>query len=303
MDMKNIRKSLYNTESVGWLYSGATFLPLVLSLFVSVALAALGFASMPKPYPDWYIYLSYLLPQIAFAIAILLFFVLVDLSPKTVYRGAKWQYFLIAIVVQFGLFSLSGLNNYILSILGKYIGYSNEMSLPSLDDGGIVGVIFVVAFLPAVLEESIFRGLLLQPLKKFSTPIAVFLCGLLFSIYHHSPAQTVYQFLCGMMFALIAIRADSVLPTMLSHFLNNAVIIILYKFGVTDFGDLGGVLFYVISGIALVVSLVYLIFIDKRGNTSKMESIKPFLLTAGVGICVCVVLWLTNLLNGMGISV
>ena len=47
-----------------------------------------------------------------------------------------------------------------------------------------------------LLEELFFRGILLRGMKKFGTVAAVFYGAALFSLYHQSPAQTAYQFIC-----------------------------------------------------------------------------------------------------------
>lgn len=296
--MKKIRENLYDGKSVGVLYSAATLLPVLLSFVFSVVLTAAQI-SVEKPYPDWYIYCSYLLPQISFAVVVFFFFGCTQAEPKKVYRGAKWQYFLLAILLQFGLFSLSWVNDLFIRFLNNVTGYESEIYLPDLSNGGIAGAIVVIAVLPAIFEESIFRGLLLDPLKKFSTPVAVILCGALFALYHQSPMQTVYQFICGCAFALMAIRASSVLPTVLSHFLNNAAILLLTYFGIDEFTGVGGIVFYILSAVALVASLAILVFTGKDTNTKKTESAKPFFVTASVGIAVCAVVWIINLVAGI----
>ena len=294
-EIRKIRKNLYDGRSAGALYSAAAVLPVLLSFAFAFILIVAGIAPVEgAAYPDWYVYCTFLLPQFAFAFSVVLFFVLTDARPKEVYRGAKWQYFVLACLVQFGLFSLSWLNEWFLGFLGNFGYAGGGIALPSLEGGGIVGAIVVIALLPAIFEESIFRGILLRPMKGFSTPVAVVLCGALFSLYHGNPAQTIYQFLCGCAFALIAIRADSVLPTMLSHFLNNAVILILTRLEVESFSAL----FYVLSALALVGSLVWLVFFDRASNTKKTESMRPFLVTASVGMVVCAVLWIANLVEG-----
>lgn len=298
-NMTELRKNLYDSRVAGVVYSAATVIVLALSLLFSVVLVALHISYGKEDVkPDWFLYCSYLIPQLAFLLTIVLFFVFTAATPRQLYRGTKPKYFLIAVLLQFGLFSLSGLNGIFLNWLHELTGYISFSAIPSTEGWRVIPVIFVIAVLPALFEESIFRGILLNPMKNFSTAAAVLLSGALFALYHQSPAQTVYQFCCGCAFALVAIRADSVLPTMLSHFLNNAVIIILSACGINNFSGTGGIIFYVVSAIALVAVLGYLLFFDKKSNTKKTESLKPFLLTASVGMAVCTVLWIANLLSG-----
>ncbi len=282
------------------MYSVTVVLMIIISLIFSTVLNGMGFSfGAGEQKPDWYLYWAYILPQLAFVLAIGLFFLCTEAKPKEVYKGAKWQYFLLAVLLQFGLFSLSGLNGLFLEFLKNTFGYEQFSQIPSTQGWNILPVILVIAVLPAVFEESIFRGLLLNPLKKLSTPVAVLLSGALFALYHQNPAQTIYQFCCGCAFALIAIRANSVLPTMLSHFLNNAFIIVCEAFGIQEFSGMGGVFFYIISAVALITTLGYLLFFDKNGNEKKSENATPFFATAAVGIAVCVVTWLANLVEGV----
>ena len=167
-----------------------------------------------------------------------------------------------------------------------------------MDGLGFVGVLFTVAVLPAVFEEILFRGVLLDGLKSFGRWGAVLLCGALFSLYHQNPAQTLYQFCCGVAFALVAIRAGSVLPTVVSHFLNNACILLLTKYGVTEFASPTKWLVFSISAVCLVVALVWLLFGTQKEERADAQEKKRFFVCASVGIAVCALTWFLTLLSG-----
>ena len=202
------------------------------------------------------------------------------------------------------LFSLNYLNGWFVELLGL-MGYTDPAAgsfeeavaqLPSLAGGGFVGVLVVVALLPAVLEETLFRGIILDGIKDIGTVAACLLGGLLFCVFHQNPSQTLYQFICGCAFTLLALRADSLLPAVLCHFLNNAVIVCNYKFAfLQNVPSSVAVALYVISGVCLAGSLVYLIFFDKKTNRRKEGEIKPFFLAALVGFILCCVLWVYTL--------
>ena len=171
---------------------------------------------------------------------------------------------MIAVVLQFGLFSLGEVNAWFLETLGK-IGYAEqEVIVPSMDGFGFVCVLFTIAVLPAVFEELMCREFLLNGLKSFGTVFAVLVSGALFALYHQKPEQTIYQFCCGMAFALVAIKSNSVVPTMVSHFLNNAFILTVEKFG----WQIINTPFLIGSAICLIGSLIaYLLF---NFNPSKL---------------------------------
>jgi membrane protease YdiL (CAAX protease family) len=180
---------------------------------------------------DWYLYFAYILPQIAFAVVAL---IALRYQKRSVLQTAKNQtckikYLFMALLLQIGLFSLSELNTLFMQFLQSF-GYTpQEIFLPSMDGMGFVGTLIAVALLPAIFEELFFRGVLLEGLKPLGETSAALICGALFALYHQNPPQTVYQFCCGTAFAFVALRSESILPTALAHFLNNAVILVLYK--------------------------------------------------------------------------
>ncbi len=295
-----LRRSM--TES-GISYSVSAVLP-VLLVFVASAVAS---AVAGEQYADtnWYKYLAYLLPQLCFAAAAVLYFVRTKQSPKQTYCGCKWYDFPIALVLQFGLmFSLTYLNHWFIEFLGLF-GYQQAGStLPALGGWNLLPAILVIALLPAVFEETIFRGILSKNMHEagWGTAATVVISGAMFSLFHGNPEQTLYQFVCGMCFALVALRSGSVLPTMVAHFANNALILVLTSLGYGDSLGLsqgGSIALYVVSGICLAGTLIYLIFFDRR-NVQKggVKFGKAFFLAAGVGLLVCGAEWIAVLVQG-----
>lgn len=286
--------------------SGMTFtlsavMPIVLAAVLALVLSGIEGAAQT----DWYRYLSYLLPQLCFAIALAVYFKRTKQPLKETYAGCKWQYFALAIALQFGLlFSLSELNGLFIGFLEGFGYHAGESALPNLDGGGIYLALLVIALLPAVMEETVFRGLLTRNMHAAQWGIVptVLISGALFSIMHGSPEQTIYQFICGVCFALVAVRSGSVLPTIVSHFLNNAVVLILTATGYGEswnFSAGGNIAVLVLSALCFAGALGYLIFIDKNGNRrGGVKQSKEFWMFAGVGIVVCIVEWIGALVVG-----
>jgi membrane protease YdiL (CAAX protease family) len=76
----------------------------------------------------------------------------------------------------------------------------------------------------------VFRGVLARSLgRRYSLVVAAAISSLVFSAYHLSPVQALPTFTLGLVLGAIAIRADSVLPTMLAHGLNNAMAIAMSR--------------------------------------------------------------------------
>lgn len=298
--------------------SGLSFSVMVVAQYVLTLLfliLARLFGVLKEGYDrtQWYLYCSYLLPQAAFALTAYMFFTRTPVRVKSVVSRPKGKYFLVAIAMQFGLLSLTFLNEWFIRLMQSFGFAPQSPSVPSLNGARIVLAIFVLGVIPAIFEETFFRGILLSGTKKFGTLGAVLCNAALFSLYHQSPSQTLYQFICGACFALIALRSGSILPTVISHFLNNAVVLILTACGIESFPLPCTIVFAVL----FVASLSYLFFFDKdgaKGGVKKSEveggemqtvrterthaDVKGFLLCALTGIIVCALTWVSVLLSG-----
>jgi len=297
-------------KAAGLSFSLAAVLPTFLSLIFLIGISVVGLAKEGYQNADWFLYASYLLPQIAFILVVALVFKFLKLSKKATWKKQQCsgKYYFVAIVLQIGLLCLSELNVWFLKLLGK-MGYQDAgILLPSMDGLGFWGVFFVVAILAPILEETLFRGVILSGLKTFGRTGAVLLCGGLFALYHQNPSQTVYQFCCGAAFALVALKSGSILPTVLSHFLNNAAILILTKFGISQFPTPVFIAVVVVSAVCLIGSLAYLLIFDKKASVEDVEKgvenkttdqRKTFLLCAAVGIFICVVSWVGVFFSGL----
>ncbi len=307
MQNQNRKQPLFGestrAKGAGLSFSLSALLPALLLIVFLALFGLFGLLQEGYTQKDWYIYLSYLMPQLSALLITYFYFRYSKISVKTAVYNQKchWKYLLIAVVLQFGLLSLSELNGLFIGLLEKG-GYDpSPVVLPSMDGFGFVGVFIVVAVFAPILEEILFRGVILDGLQAgFSAIFAALICGAVFSLYHQNPVQTVYQFCCGVAYALLAVRAKSVLPTMLAHFLNNAYILILYKCGVTSFPTGVFIPLMITSGLCLIATLVYLFVFDKKrhvtGDTATdKEERKRFFLFASVGLVVCTITWIAGL--------
>lgn len=297
-------------RETGVVYSLSAVLPLLLQLIFLLAVSAIYGEGYDGT--EWYKYMCYLLPQICFAVAAGIYFYRTKQPLRRTYCGCKWYYFLIALVLEFGLmFSLSYLNSGFLWLLGK-IGYTAQgTALPDLSGWRLLPAVLVIAVLPAFFEETVFRGILSRNMHaaEWGTAATVFIAGAMFSLFHGSPEQTLYQLACGVCYTLLALRSGSILPTAVAHFLNNALILTLTSvyapvyganFSMTDLMPAGGFIgLCVASGLCLVASLVYLVFFDRSNRRSGgVKEGKSFFLAAAVGLLVCAVEWGAVLIAG-----
>ena len=91
--------------------------------------------------------------------------------------------------------------------------------------------------------------------------VCVLISAILFALSHHSLFSVFYAFVAGVSFMLIDIISDSVIPSFIIHFLNNALSVLL-----TFYSGSAYLAPAVIGAVAALAcgSLIYLFVIRKR---------------------------------------
>lgn len=90
--------------------------------------------------------------------------------------------------------------------------------------------VFFIAVLPAIGEEFFFRGGVARALKVKSYIMAVLVSAGLFAIIHGNASQLVHQFLIGTVFAMVYFITGSLWSSIIVHFVNNTVVILIEFF-------------------------------------------------------------------------
>ncbi|MBQ9081438.1 MAG: CPBP family intramembrane metalloprotease [Clostridia bacterium] len=204
---------------------------------------------------------------------------------------------LLGVGTVFAIAPVSALFDWFLSLFGYEVTSVIE-DIPM--DGGLVFLaLFLIAVLPAVFEEFIFRGIILESTKKMGTLQACLLNGLLFSLFHCNPSQTGYTFLLGAVFALIAIRCNSIIPTVIVHFLNNAYSVLMTYFQVTEIPEDVAYVIIILSLVCTIGGLIYFLDKNKSGNERPSVHAAPLFKGAMGGLIFNGVLWLIVFISGI----
>lgn len=104
----------------------------------------------------------------------------------------------------------------------------NLLSLQSPFD--IVLLLLIVALIPAICEELLFRGIL-QPMTQHMTHNAhagIVLTALIFSVAHGDIFGLVPRFFLGLLLGYVYYYSGSMLVNVSAHFFNNAAIVVMY---------------------------------------------------------------------------
>lgn len=139
-------------------------------------------------------------------------------------------------------------------------------------------VVLVVAVVPAVSEEVMFRGFIQRSFElKIKPFIAAFLTAIFFSLYHFNPYGLIPLAVLGFYFGFAAYTSKTLLIPVLLHFLNNFTAVMLYfiigseeliksDVSAKSGEDLG---FYTLVTIALTIVFALLIVLIKKYYSQK----------------------------------
>lgn len=136
------------------------------------------------------------------------------------------------------LFAFSSLTNVFVYTLEK-IGYKSEISDITISNPlSYLIYLVLVCVSPAFFEEFLFRGVILNGLKKYGKHMAVFVSAFMFMIMHGGPDQTIHQFILGIIYGYIFIETGTLWSTIIMHFFNNFyAITVLYILGGSGVGS------------------------------------------------------------------
>lgn len=129
-----------------------------------------------------------------------------------------------------------------------------------LDTGGVLGVLAVAVVAP-VVEEFVFRGLIMTRLSRAMPGwLAILLSAAIFGVCHGHPVWFAYAFVLGAVFGLMDWRAGSIWPSILAHLVFNAIGQVFSLMPETESGMGEMVALAVLLAVAIVAPIV-----DHRG--------------------------------------
>ena len=96
--------------------------------------------------------------------------------------------------------------------------------------GGLLINILMVALIPAIGEEFLFRGTIQRILVEWfkNEHLAIWLAALLFSLMHYQFLGLIPRVLLGALFGYLFVWTGSIWMAVLAHFINNGVAVVYY---------------------------------------------------------------------------
>lgn len=144
--------------------------------------------------------------------------------------------------------------------------------------------IFVLAVVPAFVEEIIFRGSVLNGLKQYTLIGAILLSSVCFAFFHLNVSKFFYQFYVGLIFALVVAFTQDIKLSMIMHFTNNFLVVLIeflqkrYGFNFFFTWNLSTwlvILIFALSS-ALIAFLVYILIKRNKNKITKHTVVKIY---------------------------
>ena len=174
---------------------------------------------------------------------------------------------------------LSGMENWMKATEEKtaqqIIAFLNVKTL-----GAILFNVFMIAVIPGIGEELLFRGVLIRLFKKWfgNVHIAVIVSSLLFSALHMQFYGFLPRFALGLILAYTFVWTASLWIPIILHFLNNVTILMVYYLNRAsdianpDVESFGASENFIVILISAVFSFVLLYLIHKHKRTAETKA-------------------------------
>ena len=94
------------------------------------------------------------------------------------------------------------------------------------NDYGVYGAVIKVAIIAPIVEEMIFRGIIMHGLMRNYSPFtSVFVSALMFALFHLNPWQFPATFILGLLLGILMYRTRNIILCILGHASNNGLVL------------------------------------------------------------------------------
>lgn len=297
-------RNIYNLKDSGNVFLFALILPilvsLVFSMIANVIAGARGIEASVITDNMWFMTAYSIVSILCYAGIYLVYNKIqkIDFKAINLKFNLKWHTYLIMIVV--GVISLFGIQYFISIIDDLLISLGYNMASTSINPtswGTFFLSVFVLAILPAIGEELIFRGIILNGLRtRFNDIASIFISAILFVLMHQNLQQLIYPFLLGSIMAWAVVRSGSLISSVIIHFTNNFLVVLL-----TFIQNMTGWSvalprewwFYLIAIVLLLLTILSIFLLDRyyfkhksKDNIEKENGKIPIVFYVSIGISV-----------------
>ncbi len=138
----------------------------------------------------------------------------------------------------------------------------------------LVASMIIVAVLPAIFEEFLFRGIVVGSMVEFNTTAAAVFSSVMFAVLHADMYGMLGYLLMGFVLTSVVRRSGSLYPAMIFHFANNMTALLLGYFNEElVYAPMTTIVLFVTGVIVFVVTYLIFEMMNKRPEkTSAMKT-------------------------------
>lgn len=248
---------------------------LLLTLFIIFIIGTIAFFTGGRK--------GVLLSEAVIILPALLFTIRFNYSPKILFRlrSISLKLLLLSMVLGFALTIISDeidrlIQNLITIPENFHKIYEKFLIINSVSD--FIIVIFSAVILAAVLEEMLFRGFLQTSLENnFKTKTAIIITALIFAVFHAYPWVLIQIFLMGIILGLMAWKSNSIIPSLVVHFINNGIAIAFLNLKQENYqwylhGSHVNTPILIITVFILIFGLIFFFHLCKSNSSARIQN-------------------------------
>ncbi len=171
--------------------------------------------------------LNIIITQLSIIVPVIVYLLITEKNVFKFIRFKKiniWSAFLL-IILAYCMWPLVSIINAISMLFATNM---IQGTVTDIADSYSVGVaVFIIAVLPAIIEETTFRGALLNNYRKYNPLFAIIFSAVLFGLMHKNFNQMLYATAMGLIFGIVIEATDSIISTMIMHFVYNGTSVVI----------------------------------------------------------------------------
>lgn len=225
------KRNFYNVSDSKNVFLWALLLPQVVSLVIAMIFSFVYKTQEAMTSSLAYLFVSVVLAQACFAFIFYYYNKRNNISFKQATKlNFKCSFKNVAVCVCISIIAVFGFSNFI-NIISDFltkIGFNSpEAALPINTFYWFLINVVLLAFIPAIMEELIFRGMIFNGLRKKGFKIATIISAVMFATIHLSIKQFVFPIIMGVVFSFVLEKTGSLVYTMIVHFCNNFFVLLI----------------------------------------------------------------------------
>lgn len=177
-------------------------------------------------------------------------------------KPKSWMLYILGVFAGLGLCLIGNAATSFFSVFLSFFGVtflsgSEGMAIPTSAIGILIFVVNT-AVMPALLEEFAFRGVVMQPLRKYGDWFAILASSFCFAIVHANMVQIPFAFVAGVSLGYFCIKTKSIWTSVTIHFLNN-LLSVIFSVYFEKYPSASVVIYYVVTAALILLGVAAMI--------------------------------------------